>query len=199
MNKYVGLGLMLAFCIPLAKAQSLSPGAKSPREIVDELWTMATRGELLSVDGLKKAPFSNPTPVTNNKVVRVVSNYWGPAYQLHSDQQTAEIAVGYTDMGTIDSELRYTAPPKTDAIKTALTYRLMTVPAYAVIYAHDGKTILSKKATGFLVWQIEGSPEAPWTTVNTAIRYVLEVRAKSENPSIRKNADQTLAKLLRLH
>jgi hypothetical protein len=35
--------------------------------------------------------------------------------------------------------------------------------------------------------------------VNTAIRYVLEKREKATDPVIRKNADETLARLLKLH
>ena len=53
--------------------------------------------------------------------------------------------------------------------------------------------------TGPAAWQIEKTPAFRWTTVNTAIRYVLELRAKSHDPSIRKNADETLEKLLKRH
>jgi hypothetical protein len=48
-------------------------------------------------------------------------------------------------------------------------------------------------------WKVKGSPGDPWTTVNTAIRYALEMREKATHPAIKKNADQTIAKLLRLH
>jgi hypothetical protein len=43
------------------------------------------------------------------------------------------------------------------------------------------------------------NPGSPWTTVNTAIRYVPEMRTKTADPGIEKNADQTLAELMKLH
>ena len=53
--------------------------------------------------------------------------------------------------------------------------------------------------TGPAAWQIEKTPALAWTTVNTAIRYVLEMRIKTNDPSIKKNADETLEKLLKRH
>jgi len=82
-------------------------------------------------------------------------------------------------------------------VKTGFLYHLVGVPAYSTMYSSDGK--VSKKPVGARFWQIQGPPGAPWTTVNTAIRYVLEMRAKTADPVIKKNADQTLAELMKLH
>jgi hypothetical protein len=106
--------------------------------------------------------------------------------------------MGYGDRGKIDSALRYTPPPKTEFIKIGTLYHLVPVPAYVMMYGPDGMTLVEKKPVGYRVWQIDGSPDLPWTTVNTAIRYVLEMRGKTKDPAIQKNADETLAKLLRL-
>jgi len=57
------------------------------------------------------------------------------------------------------------------------------------------------------MWLIEGGPglrclnvdeTCAWTTLNTAIRYVLEKRKAMSDPIARKNADQTLSKLLKM-
>jgi hypothetical protein len=48
-------------------------------------------------------------------------------------------------------------------------------------------------------WQIQEPADPPWTMVNTAIRYVLEKRKKAIDPAIRKNTDETLRRLLKLH
>jgi hypothetical protein len=127
-----------------------------------------------------------------------MSNEWGPAPQVKIEGDTADIIVGYSDKGTIDSALRYSPAAKTDAIKTSAFYHLVMVPTYAIMYAPDGKTVISKKPTGSRIWQIQGSPSPPWTTVNTAIRYVLEMKNKAADPSVRRNADQTLSSLLKL-
>ena len=48
--------------------------------------------------------------------------------------------------------------------------------------------------------RIEGSPLwPPWTTVNTAIRYVLEQKAKATDAAVKKNADETIEAMLALH
>lgn len=107
--------------------------------------------------------------------------------------------VDFVDMGQIDSALKYVPPSKTDAIKTAVIYHFVLVPMYSMMYGSDGKTIISRQATGSYAWQIEGQPAPPWTTVNTAIRYVLEIRNRTTDPRIRKNADVTLSRLLELH
>jgi hypothetical protein len=105
------------------------------------------------------------------------------------------VETGYIDMGKIDSSLRYT-PPKTEFVETGFLYHLVAVPAYS--NGSDGK-LVDKKPIGSRLWQIQGSPRPPWTTVNTAIRYVLEMRNKTTDPAIKKNADQTLAELMKLH
>ncbi len=107
--------------------------------------------------------------------------------------------VGYFDMGKIDGALRYTPSPKAQFMKTSFLYHMVAVPECLKIYAPDGKTVVEKRPVGYRVWQIQGSPGPPLTTANTAIRYVLEMRDKTTDPAIKKNADQTLAKLSRLH
>src|SRR2546427_13298298 len=43
-----------------------------------------------------------------------------------------------------------------------------------MMYGPDGRTLISKRPTGTRIWEIKGSQGRPFTTVNTAIRYVLE-------------------------
>ena len=174
---------------------------RTPKEVVDEVWRLATQGQLLNLEGWRVASgfFTEPTPFPANEKILVVSNDWGPAYDWRSNENTPEVALGYTDAGSIDAMLRYSPPPKSDYIKTAFAYSLVTVPAYIMMYGPDGKTLVERKPTGTRVWQIKGSQGPPFTTVNTAIRYVLEMRNKTHDADIRKNADQALAKLEQLH
>jgi len=174
---------------------------RTPRGIVDEVWRMATQGQLLTPQGWHIAGgfFTEPKPFPANEKILVVSNEWGPAYQTSSDGDSAEVTLDYFDAGTIDAKLCYHPPPKNDFVKTAFGYTLVTVPSYLMIYGSDGKTLVEKRPTGSRVWIIKGAQGQPVTTVNTAIRYVLEMQEKTTDPVIKKNADQTLAQLLRLH
>jgi hypothetical protein len=174
----------------------------SPKEATEQLWTMATRGELLTPEGWDKASrsfFMHPASAPENKVVFVVSNYWGPpSEQIKGDK--ADVTVGFGDAGKIDSALRYLPPQPTRAIKTGMLYHFVLAPTHWTMFKSDGKAITGKEEkSGPVTWQIDDPPGPPWTTVNTAIRYVLEIRNKTTDPVIKKNADETLLKLLRLH
>ena len=134
-----------------------------------------------------------------NNTIRVVSNDWAVGPSSVSND-TAEVDVGYTDAESVDSSLRYSAPPKTSAYKTAIVFHLVFAPTKLTMFKSDGKTITGKEEReGPTEWQIKEPAGTPWTTVNTAIQYVLEKREKSTDPAIRRNADATLAQLLHLH
>jgi hypothetical protein len=205
--------VLLALGATPALPQAPTQGSgESPKEIVDALWRMATTGELLTPEGWDKAarsffilpapsPGSKVTliPPRGDKVIYVVSNDWGPPDQTRLKDNTAEVVMGFEDLGRIDAALKYIPPQERAASKSGMLYHLVYVQTHWVTYRSDGKTlIVDKEMTGPMGWQIEGLP-VPWTTVNTAIRYVLEMREKTTDPTIRKNADQTLAKLMKLH
>jgi hypothetical protein len=127
-----------------------------------------------------------------------MSNDWGPAFQVGSREDAAEVDLGYFAIGKIDSALRYTNTPS-KYMKTGFAYHLIPVPSYQEMMGPDGKTLIEKRPVGYREWQIQGSLDSQWTTVNTAIRYVLEKRDKAIDPTIKKNADRTLAMLLQMH
>ena len=174
---------------------------KTPNAVVDEVWRMATQGQLLTPEGWHTAGgfFTEPRPFPAKEKILVVSNLWGPAYQTSSDGNSAEVTLDYFDAGTIDAKLCYDPPPKSAFAKTGFGYTLVTVPSYLLMYSSDGKTLLEKRPTGSRIWLIQGTQGPPVTTVNTAIRYVLEMREKATDPVRKNNADQTLARLLKLH
>lgn len=202
----VAIALLLLTAACLKAPSSPGPPPKQPikgrsaTEVVDEVWRMATQGELLTPDGWRRGCgfFSSPTPFPGNKVILVMSNDWGPAFQVGSKDDAAEVELGYFAIGKIDSALRYTDTPS-KYMKTGFAYHLVPVPSYTEMMGPDGKTLVEKRPVGYREWQIQGSPESQWTTVNTAIRYVLEKRDKAIDATIKKNADQTLAILLQMH
>jgi hypothetical protein len=54
-----------------------------------------------------------------------------------------------------------------------------------------------KESTGPLNWEIEGPQTWRWSTVETALRYVTEMSAKSTDPAVKQNAEKTIAILKR--
>ena len=161
---------------------------------------MASRGELLTAEGLEKAAklFSRPASSSEGHI-QVVSNYYGVNSESVNGS-TAKIDMEITDLGWIDSQLIYYPPRTKHASKTSLSYSLVSEPGYAMTYGSDGKTPVEKRVIpGIVAWKIEGPVPTPWAPVNTVVRYVLERRNYATDPAVKKNADETLVKLLRLH
>jgi len=197
----VTLSFFLALGIFSVAAQNINDREATPKEIVEQLWSMATRGDLLNLTGWTQASglFTQPVPPPGNKVVLVMSNHYG-VVQVSIKENSANVSMACTKLGQLDSELRFTPAPATNVYQTGLGYHLVTGHRHIIMYDHDGKTKLQdKEIPESIIWQIEGSQGQPWTTVNTAIRYVLEQKAKATDPAVKQNADRTLAKLMALH
>ena len=53
----------------------------------------------------------------------------------------------------------------------------------------------AEQFTGPSRWRIEDAPAEQWISVSTAIRYVTQMRDATSDPSIKQNAEKTLATL----
>jgi hypothetical protein len=177
-----------------ATAQSPTGSGLSPKDVVERLWKEATEGKLLTPDGWNEISplFVTLEAFPVNASVQIVSNNWGVGHSSVRND-TAEVDMEYTDAGTVDASLKYSPPLKTRSYKTAMVFHLVFVPTHRTMFKSDGKAITGKEErTGPLEWQIQEPVGLPWTTVNTAIRYVLEKRETATDPALKKNADETL-------
>lgn len=196
------LRLILSFTIifvGFSFAQTLSVPSESPRNGLETLWKMAATGDLLTPDGWKRAGayYVNPAPWTGNKTVLVVSD----DYALDSvSKKGAKLnaVVICEQLGQIDSALRYTLAPPSPYFKSGLGYDFETVPSHMLFVGPDGKQEdrINPKWT---YWKIVGPQGNPWTTVNGAIRYVVEMQRKTTDPVLKRNAERSLALLLKQH
>lgn len=198
----LGFVVILACVVIIRSANAQGCTESGPREAVLSLWNMAVRGQLLTPRGWQAAArlFAKPSPFPDRKSVVVYSNYYS-IYSVSVAGDTAYVDVRMAEQGEIDSTLRYTPPPKlaSSVYETALRYHLVASPPRLTMYGPDGKTKLSEKTVaGEKQWKIEDPQEWPWTTVNTAIRYVLERRNETKDVTLRRNADATLSKLMML-
>lgn len=202
MSRYSVHVMFLAIIANLAWAQGAgSTHGRSPTEVVDELWKIATQGDLLTTEGWQRARgfYKHPSPPPGNRTVNVVSNVWGLESQTSSGGETAQVIMGFADAGQIDATLKYTPPKDTGAVKTGRLYHLVFTPTHFQTYKSDGGELkVDKDVAGPKAWQIDDPPGAPFTTVNSAIRYVLDMRRKTTDENIRKNADKTIEMLLKL-
>jgi hypothetical protein len=174
--------------------QSGTKETKTAKEVVEEFWKLETEGGRLTPEGWYKAGifFVRPSPPPQKKTIAVISG----KYKHSVDERwvkgnQAEIANECFDLGRIDYALRYTAPDPR-YYKTDVLHHLVLTDKHWEL-GPDGVT--EKEVNGPLAWRIENSEPVLWITKDTAVRYVKEAREKTTDPTLKKNADQTLTTL----
>jgi hypothetical protein len=107
------LAFLLAAAFFSAAAASSEPDPKPPFEIVRQLWSLATQGELLHPDGWRRTSgfFDKDEPFPGNELIDVVSNSWAVNHEsVHGDNAEVWSALGMPDKSTVSSS---TSHPKT--------------------------------------------------------------------------------------
>jgi hypothetical protein len=193
--------VVVLLAISCVFGQSTSIPAKAPSQTIEEMWKAATAGDFLGKGGCYRysAFFLHPA-ACDFTTFRVVSNHWG-LYPAIAKGNDVEIWVACDDLGTINADLRYSPPPKitgNNIFVVVADYHMSLAPTRStVIYVNGAKETKAEKP-GPAAWQIADKPTSPFTTVNTAIRYVLEIQRSTKDPVIKKHAGETLTSLLAL-
>jgi hypothetical protein len=105
----------------------------------------------------------------------------------------AEAYVQYESLGEIDLQLRFTSSGASgNAVRQ--NYRLIFDNDYSSV-AGTGNDPYAN--IGPSRWRIEQAPDEQWVSVATAIKYVTQMRDATRDPSIKADADKTLAILAR--
>lgn len=197
MKHILTISFLAALAAPSILSQSQPQETKSPKEVVEEFWKFEAEGGGLTPDGWREAAtfFVRPGPPQQRKIIGVIFKKYS-VDQAWVKGDRAEIHVGYDDAGEIDNSLRFSLPQQDPRFeyKTTVVHHLVRTDRQWEI-GPDGVT--EKEVSGPLAWRIEGPTGDPFVTVDTAIRYVRDRRNKTTDPNIRKNAEATLAKLLK--
>lgn len=190
--------LLVLIAVPTIPSQAQTNATNSPKEVVEQFWKIETEGGRLTPEGWRKAEdfFLHPNPTPQKKTIAVISGKYKYAVdERWVKKNKAEIANGCFDLGRIDDSLTYT-PPDPRYAKTAVIYHLVLTDKRWEL-GSDGVT--EKEVSGPFTWRIENAEPVFWLTVDAASRYVRERRDKTTDPTIKKNADATLARLKNLH
>jgi hypothetical protein len=191
MRRKFTLVLVLAFGVIGAFAQSPAPAAKSPKALVQEYWNLETHGERLTDQGWNKAAgfFLHPGPAPHNKRIVVISED-SSVDEWTTNGNTALILVGHgKTVGTVDSNMAFVRD-SSDAIKEGILFNVVLTDKYWILN-EDGKTV--KEVSGVPEWKIDtkGTDTVIWLSLDTAIRYVTQIRDEAADISIKKNAGKT--------
>jgi hypothetical protein len=177
---------------------------KPPKEVLQEFVKMELGGARLSAEGRRKTErfFVHSSGLSQDGKILVFSD----DYEFHEKAVTenrAELYVFFRDFyGQIDPKLRFELAaaysPSHMLIKHGGTVDYSLVRTNKTSRLDPGVEE-PKEATGPEEWRIEHAPLNYTTSLATAIRYVTEMREKATDPVIKKNAEQTLTKLKKLH
>jgi hypothetical protein len=188
--------LILSVSAVAAVAQAPQSNEKATERVVRQYETFIADGAFLTPGGWKMASRifgrSNPYPKDGEVLLTSHAGLIGENW-VRGDR--AEVERKWTDFrGSIDSGLRYKpAMPTIDVIPAILNYSLVFTNRHVDI--EEGGT--TSEVLGTWEWKIEGPQSERWATVEKAIIYVTQMRDKSDDPVVKKNANRTIAILKR--
>lgn len=184
----------LAYAV-LSSAQPSLRSINSPKEVVERFWKMETQGGRLGPEGWRAAAsyFATTVEFPKERSIGVVSNHFSVWDAMIRDN-SAEVTVGVGGlMWKIDPEMR--VHTWSDQIKGFISYKLVLTDRHSGI-ASDRK---ASDVNTPREWRIEKEPTTIFLTLNTAIKYLTQVRDSTDDPAIKKNAEQSIAELKRHH
>jgi hypothetical protein len=211
--RYVAFGNRLIY---LADARTLVPWAASerdpvnrvmdetlPREVLQRFWKMETSGSRLTPGGWYRAAefFSDrPSPQPQSKVIFVVSN--------DCSLNTTSVTVNKAELYFYCRYFRKLNPklqlenPSGPAPDRGPVLAGMWIPYKLALSDERWELAPSRvdmqEVKGAPEWRIDGFQTSYFLSIETAIRYLAEIRTKSTDPVIKQNADKTTAILKRL-
>ena len=157
--------------------------ASSPKDVVDRFVQLDVNGARLTAQGWKQADVlftKHAGPFQPTFIVVIASRYAVSQDASRKDY----FLLGYDDVGHIDTPTLKFTPTRVSAVRwwyEGYTVRLATG-------AQNGNDSAG--------WKIEGyQPTEMHLTAAAARRWVMQVRDKTPDIAVHKNADQTLAEL----
>lgn len=181
-----------------AIAHAPQSNGKPTEQVVVQYEQIIASGALLTPEGWRRAGklFGQSNAYPPDGEISLIST-GGSVGEMWLEGDRAEVQTKWTDyMGTIDSALRYEPPASSaDSIMTLFVFHLVYTNKHRDI-GTSGET--SAEVVGPWEWKIEGPQNARWATVDRAVEYVIQMRDKSENLAVKKNADKTIAALQRM-
>ena len=167
---------------------------ESPKEVIQKYWKFETAGGMLTPDGWDSAAtffVKLGRPPLTRRISVIAGNYAVSDAVINGD--SAEVMVEILPQGQVNSELKFT--PSADQ-KEGLSFHLILTSKYSSPGASGEAPV---ERTGPPEWRIIGTGTTNWLDPGAAIRYVTDMKTKSADSTIKKNADRTLSVLARWH
>jgi hypothetical protein len=177
-------------------AQSSYVASAEPKQVVQQLLNLEMSGAVLEPGGWGKDSelserYSLQRQMRGIVAIIISSNY--SLDQVQVNKNSANVHLSFNEIGVIGCDLHW-APPDPKLTKTGSTYRLVLSWENAPLRGASRPLPQQRR------WRIDAEFPIPvlWLSRTTAIRYVTEMREKSNDPAVKANADKTLAILEKL-
>lgn len=178
----------------------------SPSSVVTDFIKMELKGVRLMPKGERKSAhfFVQSHPVSEDRNITVVSDRYELRERPTSGSKKTTSTVDlyfYQFYGQLSPDLRFQSArdiePESGLVRNGLSvsYSVVLTDRFSELKPNGQKPI---EVTNGPEWRIENFQAGLLIDVQTAIRYVTEIRDKSNDPVIKKNAAATLAILKKL-
>jgi hypothetical protein len=181
--------------------QRTSAPMESPSQVFQRFFKLESAGKGLTPDGWPElADFFVETPKPKWHKIHIIDVVDVGEALIEGD--TAFIGVSANSLGDLDSSLRLSGSPSCKPSPVSACYGDTGGFGYTFLLSEKPWDGTGKEFTGPLAWRIyhfdPEEPEEPRITVDTAIRYVMKMKNKTNDSVVKKNADRTLAELMKL-
>ncbi len=203
--KIVLILTVIALASATLTARSGAEDEKLPKTAVQEFWTRETQGGRLTDSGWNQMTglFSGqPSSAPKQRDVVVVADHFQVTSITVADDE-AEVYVLCRMLGRLDASLQLarsqpssSSAPVSPGSWHAIKYNLVRTDKYWE-FGPDGATL--KQVTGPTEWRLRDFQSALYLNTNTAVRYLLQMRSQATDFRVKKNAEMTVATLLRLN
>jgi len=187
----------------LALAQSDTAPAKSPKEVVRDFVKLELEGARLTPEGRREAANFLVLPGTAPPdPINIVSDKFDVG-EIPSAKNKPKLSVYFPYLyGQLYSALRFKAalhmaPGNGLKMEGTNEEYALTLTGKRLEFEPAGPQ--KKAVKGPEEWRIENAHLYGFISLTTAIRYVTEMRDKTTHPAVKKNAEQTLVQLKKLH
>jgi hypothetical protein len=178
----------------LTLGQTSTAPSKPPKAVVEEFWKMDTAGGRLTDEGWRASDhfFVHPIEPPKQKVI-CVFNYGFSVWDPKIQDSTAEVIVGTAgDVWKIEPSTHLSIC--SDQGKDFWVNKLVLTSKHWE-FASDHKTL--REVSGPREWRFEKPGSLIFLNIDTAIQYLTRVRDSTADPTIKKNAEESIATLKR--
>jgi len=192
---------VLGLAAIIADAQAPTEPQESPKEVVERFYKLEAEGTWLVPDRWHELTdfFTSVQSWPPDDPVSVLRSYRvGDAKRNVVDGTTHyEVDVDYSVWGSINFFLRFTRAELSKGKGSVAAEPVERVSHMSLSltdsFVMGGPIWNEEKTKGTLRWRMNGRGGSSDVSVNTAIRWVTEMRDKSNDPAMKYNAERTLA------